>query len=99
MNAPVVSRLNKMHSAVQLAGFHYIACLKASPTNADHKLTFGKSTFDFMSIASADSQQLHVEFQGWAASSVLRDLVEHFSIFLMEVYRDTVTVNTQASYT
>lgn len=93
------NRLDRMQRAVQLAGFHYIACLKARPSNADHKLTFGKSTYDFMAIAAADSQELHSEFQGWAATSVLRDLVENFSIFLMEVYRDAVASAPSKSYT
>ncbi|GGB12102.1 hypothetical protein GCM10011491_44960 [Brucella endophytica] len=82
--------LDKMQSAIQLAAFHYIACLKAMPSNADHKLTIGKAEFHFENIRTADSRLLHGEFQRWAASAVLRDLVEHFSIFLMEVYRDAV---------
>lgn len=87
------TRLDRFHTAVQLAGFHYIACLKAQPTKADHELTFGKSTYVFMSIAGQDDQYLHWEFQNWAATSVLRDLLEHFSVFLMEVYRDAVAAN------
>lgn len=81
-----VSRLDRMHSAIQLAGFHYITCLKATPTSADHQLTVEKSTFVFASIERADSRVLHGEFQAWASSSVLRDLLEHFSNFLTETY-------------
>lgn len=93
------SRLDRFHTAVQLAGFHYIACLKARPTKADHELTFGKSTYVFMSIASQEDRYLHWEFQNWAATSVLRDLLEHFSVFLMEVYKDAATANPNHPFT
>ena len=82
--------LDKMHSAIQLAAFHYIACLKAAPSNADYTLTIENSEFHFENIRTADSTLLHAEFQAWAASAVLRDLIEQFSIFLMEVYRNAV---------
>jgi hypothetical protein len=39
--------LDKMQSAIQLAGFHYIVCLKALPTNADHRLTIEKMEYVF----------------------------------------------------
>lgn len=87
------TRLDRFHSAVQLAGFHYIASLKARPTKADHEITLGKSTYVFMSIAEQEDRYLHWEFQNWAATSVLRDLLEHFSVFLMEVYNDAVQAN------
>lgn len=82
---------DKMRSAIQLAGFHYIACMKAMPSNADHKLTIGKSEFFFENIRTADSTTLHWEFQRWATSAVLRDLIENFSIFLTETYSEIVT--------
>jgi len=87
-----------MHSAVQLAGFHYIACLKAVPTSADHSLAFGNSTYSFLSIATADSGVLRAEFQRWATSAVLRDLVEHFSVFLLAVYSDALAANPDTKF-
>ena len=93
------TRLDRFHTAVQLAGFHYIACLKARPTKADHELTSGKSTYVFMSIAEQEDRYLHWEFQNWAATSVLRDLLEHFSVFLMEVYQDAVVANPTHPFT
>jgi hypothetical protein len=83
--------LNKMHSAIQLAAFHYIVCLKTKPSNADHKISVYDFEFHFESIRTVDSTWLHAEFQRWAASAVLRDLIEHFSIFLLEIYQDAVT--------
>lgn len=82
--------LDKIHSVIQLAGFHYIACLKATPSNADHSLTIEKTEYHFENIRTTDSRVIHVEFQSWAATAVLRDLIEYFSIFLMEVYQNAV---------
>ena len=70
--------LDKMQSAIQLSAFHYIVCLKALPTNADSTLAFEDTEFHFDSIRTADSNALHWEFQRWAASAVLRDIIENF---------------------
>lgn len=86
MDQKSISPLDKMQSAIQLAAFHYIACLKAIPTNADHKLIIGDAEYHFDGIRTADNRELHINFQSWAAVSVLRDLIESFSIFLMEIY-------------
>jgi hypothetical protein len=59
--------LDKIHSAIQLAAFRYIACLKATPSNADYKLAIGASEVHFGKIRTADSMVLHGEFQRWAA--------------------------------
>jgi hypothetical protein len=83
--------LDRMHSAVQLAGFHYIACMKARPTNDDHHLTIGSSQYVFNSIANTPSNVLHSEFQRWAARVVLRDLIESFSLYLIELYQTSVS--------
>ena len=90
--------LDKMKSAIQLAGFHYIVCLKAVPTNADHQFTIEKMEYSFDAIRRTDSRTLRVEFHRWAAMVVLRDLIESFSVFLMEVYRDTMQANPAAAY-
>lgn len=90
--------LAKMQSAIQLAAFHYIVCLKATPSNSDCMLKIGSLEFHFDNIRTADSRVLHVEFQRWAASAVLRDLIEHFSIFLMETYRDIVTNSPERTF-
>ncbi|UIJ73220.1 hypothetical protein [Aurantimonas sp. HBX-1] len=82
--------LEKMHTAIQLAAFHYIACLKATPSNADYTVTIGNLEFRFDNIRTAETRILHWEFQRWAASAVLRDLIEYFSIFLTEIYGDAV---------
>lgn len=87
-----------MQSVIQLAGFHYIVCLKALPTNLDYKLKIGKMEYVFDAIRSADSRALHAEFQQWATLAVLRDLIESFSSFLMEVYADAMRVNPNAVY-
>jgi len=90
--------LDKMRSAIQLAGFHYIVCLKALPTNADHEITFDKMTYAFEAIGRVGSNALHGEFQRWAAVSVLRDLIENFSTFLMEIYGSAMQANPGAAY-
>lgn len=82
--------LDKMQSAVQQAGFHYIVCLKARPTNADYHLMIEKTDYHFDAVRRTNSGTLHAEFQHWAAKAVLRDLMESFSIFLLEVYRHAV---------
>ena len=81
-----VTSLDKMQSAIQLAAFHYIACMKACPTNQDHRVNIDKTEYIFASIASVDNSVFHAEFQRWTTKCVLRDLVENFSIFLSEVY-------------
>ncbi len=86
MTQPPLQPIQKMQRAIQLAAFHYIASLKACPTNADSTLTFGKKVFSFQGIKDSDSQQLHAEFQAWASASVIRDLIESFSILLLDVY-------------
>lgn len=90
--------LDKMQSAIQLAGFHYIVCLKALPTNADHRLTIEKMEYVFDAIRRTDSRALHSEFQRWAAMVVLRDLIESFSVFLVEVYANAIQENPGAAY-
>lgn len=90
--------LDKMQSAIQLAGFHYIVCLKALPTNADHWLTIEKMEYVFDAIRKTDSRTLHAEFQRWAAVVVLRDLIESFSVFLVEVYGDAIRAKSDAAY-
>lgn len=82
--------LDRMHTAIQLAAFHYIVCLKTTPSNKDHKLTTSKIEYHFENIRTADSKLLHFEFQRWATCAVLRDLVEHFSIFLSDTYHAAV---------
>lgn len=98
MDQRSIDPLDKIQSAVQLAAFHYIVCLKAKPTNADHTLIFGKTEYHFDGIRTADNRELHVNFQGWAAVSVLRDLIESFSIFLMEVYERAVASNPNGNF-
>lgn len=98
MDQRLVTPLNKMQRAIQLAAFHYIVCLKATPTNDDHKLNIDKREYVFEGIRKAKSLELHVEFQSWAAVSVLRDLIESFSIFLMEVYEVALEKNPDADF-
>lgn len=90
--------LDNMQSAIQLAGFHYIACLKAHPTNADHRLKIEDAEYVFDAIGRSDSTALHVEFQRWAAMSVLRDLVENFSTYLMEVYGSAARAHPERTF-
>lgn len=90
--------LDRMQRAIQLAAFHYIACLKATPTNADYCLAFERNQYIFESIRRSDSRALHVEFQKWAAVTVLRDLIEEFSIFLMESYGNVIRNKKDASF-
>lgn len=85
--------LDKLHSAVQLAAFHYIVCLKAEPNNEDNSLKIGNRQFIFQNIKETEERLLHVDFQRWATASVLRDLIESFSIFLFDVYRRVAQVN------
>ena len=98
MSEQSLTPLDKMQSAIQLAGFHYIVCLKALPTNADHRLAIEKMEYVFDAIRRTDSRALYAEFQRWAAVVVLRDLIESFSVFLMEVYGDAVRANPDATY-
>ncbi|PYE30178.1 hypothetical protein C8J35_12318 [Rhizobium sp. PP-F2F-G38] len=83
--------LDRMQSAIQLAAFHYIVCLKATPSNKDHTLATKDMEYYFENIRTADSRILHFEFQRWATGAVLRDLVEHFSIFLSDTYHTAVS--------
>jgi hypothetical protein len=83
---PDLSPLHKMQNAVQLAGFHYITCLRAKTGSENSQLEIQGTPYVFEGIRQADSSQLHREFQEWAARAVLRDLIESFSIFLTEVY-------------
>ena len=83
-----ISPLNKLKSAIQYVGFHYIVCVKAKPSNLDTEIYFGNKGYGFDSIASLDRQYLHWEFQRWASNVVLRDLIEYFSIFLFDIYDD-----------
>ncbi|WP_416407903.1 hypothetical protein [Agrobacterium rosae] len=89
---------DRMQSAIQLAAFRYIVCLKATPTNADHRLTIDNTVYVFDAIARTDSVRLHADFQRWASTVVIRDLIESFSIFLMEVYQDSIHANPMANY-
>ncbi|MBO9655175.1 MAG: hypothetical protein J7562_12655 [Agrobacterium tumefaciens] len=98
MEQRLITPLDKMHSAIQLAAFHYIVCLKAVPTNADHKLVFDKKEYHFENIRTAKNHELHINFQSWAAISVLRDLIENFSIFLMEVYKVALETHPTGSF-
>ncbi len=98
MEQRLITPLDKMYSAIQLAAFHYIVCLKAVPTNADHKLVFDKKEYCFENIRTAKNHELHINFQSWAAVSVLRDLIENFSIFLMEVYSVALESNPTESF-
>lgn len=95
---PASPALAKMQRAIQLAGFHYIACLKARPSSADSELRMGTAHYSFAAISRAGSKDLHVEFQSWAAVSVLRDLIESFSIFLMETYGHAVASSPNRSF-
>lgn len=90
--------LGRLQSAIQLAGFHYIVCLKARPTSADHRLKFERTEFSFKSISETENNTLHFEFQRWAAAAVLRDLMESFSIFLAEVYEGIIQANPKVTY-
>ncbi|HVV73882.1 MAG TPA: hypothetical protein VHI52_20675 [Verrucomicrobiae bacterium] len=89
--------LDKIRSAIQLAGFHYVACLKAIPTNADHRLKIEKMEFVFEAISRTDSRTLRGEFQRWAGTVVLRDVVESFSTFLTEIYQSVAEANPAGS--
>jgi hypothetical protein len=95
---PTTPALAKMQRAIQLSGFHYIACLKARPSNADGELRMEGAHFSFAAISAASSRDLHIEFQAWAAVTVLRDLVEAFSIFLMEAYREAVSSSSRRTF-
>ena len=95
---PTSPALGKMQSAIQLAGFHYIACLKVRPSSADGELRMDGAHFTFAAISAASDRDLHIEFQAWAAVTVLRDLVEAFSIFLMETYREAVSSNLNRTF-
>jgi hypothetical protein len=82
-----LSPLNKMKSAIQLAGYHYITCLKAMAGNENCELEIKGTNYCFENIRTHDWSTLAWEFQSWAARSVLRDLVESFSIFMTEVFQ------------
>jgi hypothetical protein len=87
MEWDALSPLNKMDSAVQLAGFHYITSLKARAGNENCELYVKGNTYSFENIRTFDSSTLAWEYQCWAARCVLRDLVESFSSFLTAVYQ------------
>lgn len=87
--------LDRMRSAIQPAGFHYIVCLRARPTSADHRLTIDEK---MGYVFDAIRRVLHADFQRWAATVVLRDLIENFSVSLMEVYRNANQANPGANY-
>lgn len=88
-----------MQSAIQYAAFHYIACLKTTPTNADHSITIeGKPGYYFDNIRTLSNHHLHVDFQVWAAASVLRDLIESFSIMFYEVYERAAVNNPSGKF-
>lgn len=93
MPAPI----HVMQTAIQLAGFHYITCLKTTPTNQNGSAVIGQNAYVFSAIQGVDDKWLHVEFQRWAAANVLRDLIESFSIFLTEVYREAAGKNLRAN--
>jgi hypothetical protein len=82
-----LSPLNKMESAIQLAGFHYITSLKARAGNENCELNVKGNTYSFENIRTFDSSTLAWEYQCWAARCVLRDLVESFSSLLTAVYQ------------
>jgi hypothetical protein len=82
--------LSTMRSAIQLAGFRYIVCLKATPTTSDYQITLDKMTYAFEALRTVDIINLHADFQRWAAMAVLRDLIESFSIFMSEKYRECI---------
>ncbi len=90
--------LNRMQSAIQQAGFHYIVCLKAYVTNADYKVKIKNTEYSFDAVRRTDGGLLHAEFQHWAAKTVLRDLVESFSFFLTEIYRDAIAAKPEVGY-
>jgi hypothetical protein len=94
MNNP----LNKFNGTIQLTAFHYIACLKIVPTNDDSQLRIGDKDYCFQNIKSASQRDLHINFQTWAAICTLRDLIENFSIFLMEIYDMSIILNPNKSY-
>ncbi|MEJ1119774.1 hypothetical protein V9K92_14975 [Phyllobacterium sp. CCNWLW109] len=93
MSALELQPIQKIQRAIQLAGFHYIASLKSHPTRADHEITYIDKTYSFEAIKSSNDQQLQVDFQSWAVASVVRDLIESFSIFLWDVYSHAVANN------
>ncbi|NIK88335.1 hypothetical protein FHS83_001653 [Rhizomicrobium palustre] len=90
--------VGKMQSEIQLAGFHYIVCMKTRPTNADCKLSLENVEYSFENISEQKNDTLHAEFQRWASSCVLRDLIESFSIFLMELYREALKIKPSRRY-
>jgi hypothetical protein len=97
MLEPHPTPLEKMQSAIQLAGFHYIVCMKALPTNADYHLSIERVDYVFDAIRAISSTVLHSEFQRWSALVVLRDLIESFSTYLMEVYGLAIEANSVAA--
>ncbi len=90
--------LEKMRNAIQLAGIHYIVCMKARPTNADRRLKIGSMEYVFETIQRVSDDLLHAEFQRWAARTILRDIIEDFSVFLTEVYRNTIHAHPRPTY-
>jgi len=98
MTEQYLKPFQRIQNAIQLAGFHYIVCLKAVPTNADYWISIEKKRYSFESIRTADSTELHGEFQRWAAKTVLRDLIEDFSFFLTEVYRNAIRAPLNVPY-
>lgn len=76
----------KMQSAIQLAGFHIITCSKARISQQNASLKIDKQEYTFGNIKVAPTHLLQDEYLRWAFSSTLRDLIEAFSILLLECY-------------
>jgi hypothetical protein len=82
-----LSPLHKMNSAIQMAAYHYITSVKAKAGNENCELTVESNNYSFENIRRHDNKTLIWEYQCWVARCVLRDLVESFSIFMVDVYR------------
>lgn len=78
--------LQIFQNQVQLAAFHYIVCMKTKPSSQDHEITYANKAYAFEGIQKADNDELHWEFQQWTTHVVIRDILEHFSIFLLNFY-------------
>ena len=89
----------KMENSIMLLMFYFTVCYKAQPTLADDSIILpsGRS-YRFPIINDGNLSLLHVRFQSWAAASILRDVFDNFSIYLMELYEQLIEENPNKTF-
>lgn len=79
--------VGKMQLAIQLAGFRAIASHRSTASLSDLSVSHAGQEYAFESaLNSLTDAELSEEYRRWASASIVRDLVEDFSIFLFDLY-------------